>query len=232
MHLKYKHLFFDLDRTLWDFDKSAIEALEEIFKNYALDQKGVIDFNEFYKKYTDYNHTLWDLYREGKLEKDILRWKRFHLTLLDYGIDDKVLAEALGADYVEISPRKVNLFPHVMETLEYLAQRYHLHLITNGFQEVQEIKIRVSGMDRFFEKLITSEEAGVKKPDPQIFYYALEKTGALADESIMIGDDYPVDIKGARQVGMDQVFFDPEKLSGENNCTFIIDDLLSLCKIL
>jgi len=232
MHQKYKHLFFDLDRTLWDFEKSATEALEEIFKSHTLAQKGIVDFNEFHKKYTDHNHTLWDLYREGKLEKDILRWKRFYLTLLDYGIDDKALAKVVGTEYVEISPRKVNLFPHVMETLEYLAPKYHLHLITNGFQEVQEAKIRTSGMDRYFEKMITSEEAGVKKPDPRIFYYAFEKTGALSAESLMIGDDYPVDIEGARQVGMDQVFFDPEKLSGKNNCTFIIDDLLSLCEIL
>ncbi len=232
MQKKYKYLFFDLDRTLWDFEKSAIEALEEIVENHDLAQKGIGDFKEFCKKYTEHNYTLWDLYREGKLEKDILRWKRFHLTLLDYGIDDKVLAEALGTDYVEISPRKVNLFPHVMETLEYLAPKYHLNLITNGFQEVQEMKMKESGMDRYFEKLITSEEAGVKKPDPRIFYYAFEKTGALSAESLMIGDDYPVDIVGARQVGMDQVFFDPEKLSGENNCTFKIDDLLMLCEIL
>ncbi len=232
MHQKYKHLFFDLDRTLWDFEKSAIEAFEEIFEKHNLTVKGIADFHEFHKKYTAHNHRLWDLYREGMLEKDILRWKRFHLTLLDYGIDDKMLAETLGVDYVEISPRKVNLFPHVMETLKYLAPKYHLHLITNGFQEVQEIKIKESGMDRYFERLITSEEAGVKKPDPKIFYYALEKTGALVDESLMIGDDYPVDIEGARKVGMDQVYFDPEGISKENDCTYKIKDLLALCDIL
>ncbi len=232
MHQKYRHLFFDLDQTLWDFDKSAIEALDEIFENHGLVQKGIADFNEFYNKYADHNLRLWDMYREGVLEKDILRWKRFHLTLLDYGIDDKVLAKAMGTDFVEISPRKVNLLPHVMETLKYLAPKYHLHLITNGFQEVQQIKLKVSGMDRYFEKLITSEEAGVKKPDPRIFYYALEKTGALCNESLMIGDDYAVDIESARQVGMDQVLFDPNGLSGENDCTFRIDNLLSLCEIL
>ncbi len=232
MHQKYKYLFFDLDRTLWDFDKSAIETLEEIFENHGLAQKGIADFKEFHNKYTDHNLRLWDMYREGTLEKDILRWKRFHLTLLDYGIDDKALAKAMGTDFVEISPRKVNLFPHVMETLEYLVSKYHLHLITNGFQEVQRIKIKVSGMDRYFEKLITSEDAGVKKPDPRIFYYALEKTGALSSKSLMIGDDYPVDIVGARQVGMDQVFFDPDGLSEENGCTFKIDNLLLLCEIL
>jgi len=232
MHQKYKHLFFDLDRTLWDFDKSAIEALEEIFENQELAQKGIADFKEFYNKYTDHNLRLWDMYREGMLEKDVLRWKRFYLTLLDYDIDDEAFAKVMGADFVEISPRKVNLFPHVMETLEYLAPKYHLHLITNGFEEVQQIKIKVSGMDRYFEKLITSEQAGVKKPDPRIFYYALEKTGALPDESLMIGDDYAVDIESARQVGIDQVFFDPSGLSEENDCTFKVDNLLSLCEFL
>ncbi len=232
MSQKYKHLFFDLDRTLWDFEKSAIEAFEEIFSKHDLAGKGIADFTSFHKKYSDHNHRLWDLYREGMLEKDILRWKRFYLTLLDYGIDDRQLADAMGTDYLEISPRKVNLFPHAMETLKCLALKYHLHLITNGFQEVQEIKIKTSGMDRYFEMLITSEEAGVKKPDPKIFYYALDKTGALADESLMIGDDFPVDIEGARQVGMDQVFFDPEEVSNETNCTYKIADLLELCKFL
>ncbi len=232
MPRQYQHLFFDLDRTLWDFDKSSLEAFEEIFKKHQLAAKGIDNPEKFHKKYSAHNRKLWNLYREGILEKNILRWKRFYLTLLDYDIDDKILAEKMGTDYVEISPRKVNLFPHVLETLEYLAPKYHLHLITNGFQEVQQVKIKVSGMDKYFEELITSEEAGVKKPDPRIFYYAFGKTGALADESLMIGDDYPVDIEGARQVGMDQVFFDPDGISNENNCTYKVDDLLSLCKIL
>jgi putative hydrolase of the HAD superfamily len=232
MHTKYKHLFFDLDRTLWDFEKSALEAFEEIFKKHALSEKGIDDYTAFHHKYAAHNRRLWDLYREGMLEKEVLRWKRFYLTLLDYGIDDKPLAEAMGTDYLEISPRKVNLFPHAMETVEYLSGKYHLHLITNGFQEVQEIKIKTSGLDHFFETLITSEEAGVKKPDPRIFYYALEKTGALPDESLMIGDDYAVDIEGARKVNIDQVFFDPEAISHDNHCTYKINDLQQLIHFL
>lgn len=229
---KYKNIFFDLDRTLWDFEKSALETFEEIFEKYQLAAKGIPGVTEFHQKYSVHNRRLWELYRADMLAKEILIWKRFHLTLLDYGIDDKVLAEALGKDYVEISPLKVNLFPHVMETLEYLAPKYHLHLITNGFQEVQQVKIKASGMDKYFQQLITSEEAGVKKPDSKIFYYALEKTGALADESLMIGDDYPTDIEGARKVGIDQVFFDPDGISPESNCTYKINDLLSLREIL
>ena len=232
MQKKYKHLFFDLDRTLWDFEKSAIEAFKEIFEIHDLEGKGLGDYRDFHEKYAEHNRRLWDLYREGKLEKETLRWKRFYLTLLEYGLDDKALAEKIGEDYLAISPRKVNLFPHALETLDCLASKYHLHLITNGFQEVQEIKVKVSGMDRYFETLITSEKAGVKKPDARIFYYAFEKTGARAQESLMIGDDYPVDIEGARQVGMDQVFFDPQNSLGTDGCTYKIKDLRELCDFL
>lgn len=229
---KYKHLFFDLDRTLWDFEKSALEAFEEIFDKHQLEQKGIANVQTFHQKYSDHNQRLWNLYREGKLPKEILRWKRFYLTLLDFGIDDKDLAETMGEDYLTISPQKVNLFPHAIETLSCLFEKYHLHLITNGFQEVQQIKLRASGMNRYFEQVITSEEAGVKKPNPQIFYYALEKSAASPDESLMIGDDYPVDIEGARNVGMDQVFFDPENASQEITATFKIADLKELCNFL
>jgi putative hydrolase of the HAD superfamily len=232
MPVKYKHLFFDLDRTLWDFEKSAVETFEEIFTLHKLPEKGISDFHDFHKVYSKHNRRLWDLYREGMLSKEILQWKRFYLTLLDYGIDDRPLAEKLGNDYLQISPQKVNLFPNALETLACLKKKYHLHLITNGFKEIQQIKISVSGMDRFFENLITSEEAGVKKPDPQIFYYALEKSGALPDESLMIGDDYLVDIVGARQAGIDQVFFDPENNSPETETTFKITDLYALCNFL
>ncbi len=232
MPKKYTHIFFDLDRTLWDFEKSAVEAFEEIFERQGLREKGIKDHKHFHKVYSVHNHRLWDLYREGLLDKETLRWKRFYLTLLDLGINDKRLAEKIGEEYLEISPRKVNLFPHAMETLACLAEKYHLHLITNGFQEVQAIKVKASGMHRYFEKLITSEGAGVKKPDPRIFYFALEKTGALADESLMVGDDYPVDIEGARRIGMDQVFFDPESLSPENGSTYKIKDLKELCDFL
>ncbi len=232
MQKKYKHLFFDLDRTLWDFEKSALEAFREIFEHHGFDKRGWGNYRDFHEKYAKHNFRLWELYRIGSLDKETLRWKRFYLTLLDFGVDDKALAEEIGEEYLDISPRKVNLFPHTMETLACLAPKYHLHLITNGFQEVQEIKVKVSGMDRYFETLITSEKAGVKKPDARIFYYAFDKTGARAQESLMIGDDYPVDIEGARRVGMDQVFFDPQQTPDPDHCTYKIKDLKELCEFL
>lgn len=232
MSRKYKHLFFDLDRTLWDFEKSAMEAFRDMYQLHALHLLGIPKVEVFHATYQEHNHILWEKYRLGKIEKQELMWKRFHLALLDYGIDNKTLAEEMGNDYVKISPLKVNLFPHAMEILAYLYPSYHLHLITNGFQEVQEVKLKSSGMDRYFQHLITSEEAGVKKPEPGIFNFAFQKTASRPEESLMIGDDYEVDILGARNIGMDQVFFDPEQQFPQNGSTFKIKDLIELKEIL
>ncbi len=229
---KYRHLFFDLDRTLWDFEKSAMEAFHEMYQLHTLDKLGIPEADTFHTVYQEHNRLLWDKYRVGKIEKSELMWKRFYLALLDYNVDNKELAIALGNDYVRISPLKVNLFPHAMEILAYLHPSYHLHLITNGFQEVQEVKLKSSGMDRYFEDLITSEEAGVKKPEAGIFSYAFQKTNSLPENSLMIGDDYEVDILGARNMGMDQVFFDPEQHFAQNGSTYKIKDLIELKEIL
>lgn len=232
MSKKYQHLFFDLDRTLWDFEKSAHQAFEEIFEKHKLINLGIKNWEEFHNKYEIHNLELWDMYRDGKIEKSLLMWKRFSDTLEEYEIDDHELAHTLGKDYVNISPRKVNLYPHALEVLEYLYPEYQMHIITNGFQEVQNIKLEASGMDQYFKTLITSEKAGVKKPDPAIFEYALDKTGATVDDSLMIGDDYEVDILGAGNVGMDQVFFDPEQKSPVNGSTYKISSLAELKEFL
>jgi putative hydrolase of the HAD superfamily len=230
--MKYKHIFFDLDRTLWDFEASAMQAFELIFDKYELGTRGVKDSLDFHEKYTDHNERLWDLYRVGKITKEDLRGKRFYLTLQEYNIVDKDLAENIGLDYTIISPSLVNLFPNAIEILDYLHPLYELHIITNGFSEVQDIKLQSSGMDKFFKQVITSEEAGVKKPDSKIFEYALKKSGASLGESIMIGDDYPVDIVGAQQMGMDQVYFNPQRINNSNGSTFEVADLIELKEIL
>jgi putative hydrolase of the HAD superfamily len=232
MSNKYHHLFFDLDRTLWDFEKSARQAFEEMFEIHNLSDLGIENWEEFHKRYEVHNHQLWDLYREGKIEKEILMWKRFSDTLEEYGIDNFELANKLGNTYVRISPRKVNLYPHALEILEYLYPKYQMHIITNGFQEVQNIKLETSGMDQYFNALITSEKAGVKKPNPDIFKYAMKKTGASPGNSLMIGDDYEVDILGADNIGMDQVFFDPEQQSSVNGSTYKITSLAELKEFL
>lgn len=227
------HIFFDLDRTLWDFEKSAKEAFERIFDDFDLKKLGVPDAETFHKVYTVHNDRLWDKYRKGEITKDILRGKRFALTLKDFGIIDIKLSEKLGDEYIRISPLIVNLFPNSEEVVEYLSPNYNLHIITNGFNEVQAVKMSSSGLDKYFDKVITSEDAGAKKPDPIIFNYALEQTGANVENSIMIGDDYEVDILGAKKIGMDQIFFDPcDNVKNNGHCSFHIHNLKEIMEIL
>lgn len=225
---KYKHLFFDLDRTLWDFEKSAIETFDDIFVRFDFKDIGIPSSATFFERYTYHNEKLWDLYRVGKIEKEVLRGLRFNLTLKEFGVDRPSLAEDIGNYYIEESPRKVNLFPYSHEILQYLQPRYQLHLITNGFSEVQEVKLKCSQLDQYFQHVITSEDAGAKKPDASIFHYALDKTGANIADSLMIGDDVAVDIEGARLMGMDQVLFDPGQLHSPKTGTYYINSLQQL----
>jgi len=232
MKKPYKHLFFDLDRTLWDFDTSSIEAFHKIYNKFDLKSKGVDSVELFIKKYTYHNDILWNQYREGKLAKEILRGLRFAHTLEEFGINNKELAQQIGDYYVEVSPLLVHLFPNAHKVLAYLYPHYHLHIITNGFSEVQFTKLKSAKLDKYFNEIITSEEAGVKKPDPLIFSFAFNRTKARAGDSLMIGDDIGVDIVGARQIGMDQVLFDPDKKSSTDGATFYINDLIELKKFL
>jgi len=232
LNKKYKHLFFDLDRTLWDFEKSAAETFADIYHRFNFQAAGIDSPEQFFATYTHHNEHLWDLYREGKIEKEVLRGLRFNLTLKDFGIDNPVLAEEMGEYYVEESPRKVNLFPYSHEILRYLHPNYQLHLITNGFSEVQEVKLRCSDLRQYFIHVITSEAAGAKKPDEAIFRYAFKQTNALPSESLMIGDDVGVDILGSQLVGMDQVLFDPYGIHPVDSATYYIRDLRELENLL
>jgi putative hydrolase of the HAD superfamily len=208
--MKYKHLFFDLDRTLWDFDSNFIETFKEIFTKFSLEQNGIPSFEAFTTAYTGHNDHLWDLYRNDKISKEELRDTRFLITLNDFGIDDVALANEISEEYIFISPRKGMLMPGTIEVLEQLKSKYRLHIITNGFEEIQKVKMEYAGLNEYFDSVVTSEEAGSKKPDNRIFSYALEKAGAKVTESIMIGDDFEVDILGATSIGMDTVFYDPQ----------------------
>ena len=229
---KYHHVFFDLDRTLWDFDTAAEVAFEKIYDQYHLKELGIPSAHEFHLVYHPLNEKLWELYRANQITKDDLNHTRFMKPLEHYGIHDNDLADRLSEDYVYWSPRIVRLVPGTMELLQYLKPKYHLHLITNGFQEVQDLKLNGSGMAPYFETLTVSEEVGVKKPNPEIFYYALRKAHATADDSLMIGDEMAVDIDGARVAGMDQMFFNPTKAHVEGSRTYEIQHLLDAMLIL
>jgi len=222
---KYRHLFFDLDRTLWDFDAAAEVAFERIYEKYDLKALGIPSAHEFHEVYHPLNEQLWVQYRANAITKDELNRTRFLKPLEHYGIHDIELADRLSEYYVYWSPRIVRLVPGTMELLDYLKPKYHLHLITNGFQEVQHTKLNGSGMASYFETLTVSEEVGVKKPNPEIFQYALQKSGAQAAESLMIGDEMAVDIDGARAVGMDTLLFNPKGEPVEGERTYEVRDL-------
>ena len=230
--LKYKHLFFDLDRTLWDFDAAAEVAFERIYEKYDLKSLGIPNAHEFHEVYHPLNEQLWVLYRADKITKEDLNRTRFLKPLEYYGIHDVELADHLSEDYVYWSPRIVRLVPGTMELLNYLKPKYHLHLITNGFQEVQHTKLNGSGMEPYFETLTVSEEVGVKKPNPEIFRHALRKAGATAEESLMIGDEMAVDIDGARAAGIDQIFFNPSGGNVEGERTFEVKCLKEIIGML
>ena len=229
---KYIHIFFDLDHTLWDFERNAEETKEELFEKYSLKSRGIESYQLFREKYVPINTGLWDLYRENKIEKEDLNFKRFYLTLCQFGIEDKVLGASMADDFIEGISEKTFLFPHATEILEYLYPKYLLYIITNGFEEVQYRKLAKSGMDKYFTKIITSEAAGSKKPDLEIFRYAFDLTGASLTESIMIGDDPLVDIGGARSFGIDQLFVNFDRKLPSCGATFEVGSLLEIEDIL
>lgn len=228
----YKHIFFDLDRTLWDFDASSIAVFEFMYEKHHLNELGIPSALDFHDTYEPHNLELWKDYRENKITKEELNLARFGYPLSLYGIESPELAQKLSEDYVKYCPLTVRIIPGAFEILDYLKPKYHLHLITNGFKEVQDIKLSKSGFKPYFETLIISEDVGIKKPDPQIFLYALEKVNASADESIMIGDEMEVDIDGARAAHIDQIYFNQKGKLEEGERTFEVKTLLEIKEIL
>ena len=203
----YKHLFFDLDHTLWDFEANSRQTLAEMYTKMDLKHRGIDDFQRFNTNYSIHNEKLWQRYRKGFIKTEELRWKRMWLTLLDFKIGDEKLAREMGLVFLDLLPTRKLLFPYAIEILHYLTKKnYVLHLITNGFEKTQHAKLKNSGLDVFFNEVITSEGSNSLKPQKAIFDYALQKTNATAKESIMLGDDIEADIAGARDAGLDQVF--------------------------
>ncbi len=229
---KYKHIFIDLDRTLWDFEKSAQQTFEEIYRKHNLKERGIPSLEEFDKFYTLHNNRLWSYYRKGQIKKEVLSVQRFELTLKDFGIRDTELSKQIAADYVNLSPTMVNLFPYTHEILTYLKSKYTLHIITNGFEEVQQKKLDSANLRPYFTQIITSEMAGFKKPEPEIFSYAFKLTGANVDESIMIGDDLKVDILGAKSFGMDQIYVNFDRKKHNEEPSFEVRNLKKIERIL
>lgn len=206
-----KDIFFDLDRTLWDFDKNSESALRIIYDELKLSDHSS-SFDSFMTIYRDINARFWRDYAEGKIDKIELRNGRFTDTLKEFKIDNAKMGEDMSSRYLEISPYQTHLFPSTKEVLTDLKNsNYKLHIITNGFKEVQFTKLENSGIIHFFDDILCSEEVGKAKPHPLVFEGALKRTNAKAANSIMIGDDFNADVVGAENAGIRGVLFDPLK---------------------
>ncbi|OKZ17026.1 MAG: noncanonical pyrimidine nucleotidase, YjjG family [Bacteroides sp. 43_46] len=204
--MQYKNLFFDLDDTLWAFSYNARDTFEEMYRKYEYDRY-FRSFQHFYELYERRNVELWAEYADGKVTKDELNRQRFLYPLEAVGEGDAALAKAFSEDFFAVIPTKSRLMPHAREVLEYLAPKYNLYILSNGFQELQCHKMRSAGIDRYFKKVVLSDDIGVLKPWPEIFHFAMSATQSELRESLMIGDSWDNDIAGARGVGMHQVYY-------------------------
>lgn len=205
-------VFFDLDHTLWDFDKNSEMAFDAIFKKNHPD----VDTTSFIEQYIPINQACWKLYQFDKISHEQLRYDRLKLTFdaIGYAISDEAIHQ-MAIDYIELLPENNFLFEGAIEILEYLHQKYTLHIITNGFAAVQDKKVKNSNIELYFKTITNSERAGVKKPHPIIFEHALDLANAKKENSIMIGDCIEADVRGALNAGFEAIYFNPNRLPVE-----------------
>jgi len=213
--MKIQHVFFDLDHTLWDFEKNSDLTFQKVFDK----QQVQVNLQDFLTVYKPLNREFWKLYREEKISKEALRYQRLKKAFdaISYSISDDLI-DVIAIEYIEFLPHFNHLFDHTFDVLDYLKPKYQLHIITNGFEEIQTKKMQSSNIHHYFDKIITSESVGVKKPNPKVFEHALAIANATKDNSIMIGDSVEADIEGALQVGMEAIHcnFEGEEIVATN----------------
>ena len=197
-----------------------------------LEELGIDDFERFHKNYLAHNEKLWERYRNGQIRQEELRLKRMTLSLLDFQIADEELAKALSVRFLDLLPTRTILFPHTKEILQYLRNKgYELHLLTNGFEKTQHNKLMYSGLTPYFKEIITSEGSNSLKPNREIFEFAIQRCCTKADECIMIGDNVEVDIIGAMNAGIDQVYVNHLGIEPEVKPTYVVNSLKELEEI-
>lgn len=206
--VRYRHLYFDLDNTLIDFRANTRLTFQEIFTRLGLTD-GSLDLDRFLAVFERHNDHYWSEYRHGRIGKDSLRIERFVQVFRELGIQRPELPKQVSDMYLTVQPGKVILFDQVRETLGYLKEKYDLYLLTNGFGDMQLEKLKASGLQPFFSRLFIAELVGFQKPDRRIFEYAVKSVHAHKYECLMTGDDPEADMTGARNAGIDQVFFNP-----------------------
>ncbi len=214
-----KHIFFDLDNTLWDFIKNSKITLENLYREHQVEEKYHIPFSTWYDQYYDINEQLWAEYRDHKITKEELKDSRFKKAFRAVGIEEVTLPEAFEAVYLNHLPKNNYLREGARELLEYLKNQnqYQLHIITNGFKDVSLKKIEGSNIDHYFTVVVSAEDVNTRKPDPKVFQHALDLANASKEESIIIGDDYIADIEGALHFGIQAIFYNILDIETKNN---------------
>ena len=231
---KYDHIFFDLDHTLWDYVGNANETLGDLYDRFDIGGLTGKDEDAFSAQFHSVNREMWDLHDKGKINKAAIRKERFRWLFDQLGASHvgEELTREISNEFIKICPTKGKVLPYSIELLDYLLGNYRLHIITNGFSDVQHVKLRSSGMEDYFDQVIISETVGYKKPDKRIFEYALSTTGALPERSMMVGDNLETDIMGARNASLDQAYYNPEKEPHDRSITYEISSLGELKSIL
>jgi putative hydrolase of the HAD superfamily len=200
------HIFFDLDHTLWDYETNATETLKELYEEYDLGNYFSSE-NAFIKTFKHVNHGLWEQYNHGQIDRMYIRNERFRLIFKGRVEISQEKSRELSEYFITHCPRKTALMPGAIETLELLRDRFQLGIITNGFDDIQAVKLNSSGMEVFFPVVITSETFGHRKPSVEIFRRAENTAGSKAETSMMIGDNLNTDVMGAKNAGWTSVWF-------------------------
>jgi putative hydrolase of the HAD superfamily len=229
---KYACIFFDLDHTLWDYETNSKETLEELYVQYDLKAKGVDSCDRFTIEFKEVNTNLWIQFDTGVITSDVIRTERFKKVLEPFGISDQKLCDDLARDYLLVCPQKGNVMPFAFDVLDYLSGQYRLSVITNGFEEIQHMKLESSGLTPYFEHIITSQRAGCRKPSCDIFNYALNCHSIKNHEALMVGDNLITDIGGACGVPIDAIFYNYERISHNGHNAHEINCLSELKSIL
>ena len=229
---KHNHIIFDLDHTLWDFDANCKIALEELYISHELGKLNLFEVDKLIAAYKKVNTDLWNAHHRGLETKETIRTKRFAYTFDALGVNQKYIPPTLDKEFIALCPTKGQLIAGAKELLDYLATNYQLHILSNGFKESQYIKLEYAGISQYFTHVVLAEECGMTKPNKDIFDFVLEKAGATSSNSIMIGDDLLADVLGAKNAGLDHVYYNRYSEPHTQQIMYEINDLLELKEIL
>ncbi|MFM2375746.1 MAG: hypothetical protein RLZZ165_843 [Bacteroidota bacterium] len=204
------HIFFDLDHTLWDYEANAGLTIRELLEAFAGPIGRQLCFEEFYAVYHHHNQLLWTQYRQDEIDNHILRYERWRLAFADLGVEEGKWMQDISRQFLETCPRKPALMPNALAILDAIFPHYPMHIITNGFAPIQDLKLDHSGLRRFFKEIVTPDRSGFKKPHPQIFLDALDAAGCKPEDALYIGDSHAEDMVGGSNLGMEVVFYNPQ----------------------